>query len=269
MSVRGTPQRQVDDAEGRRVARQRAHRAPPDPIPGMRRSLCGATARDRVKCAANISSTSRCMTLWHSHAAAASRAGSISIRPRRSDLIAPLARSLRISSVTVVRRTPSICESACWVSGSTSWSTRSRSLEQPAGHPRFDRVKRVAGRAELKLLQHRPDVNLDRVPYRRTLVESGVKSRCRYPGGGAGRTNNRGIVCRRRPEHRKNTYRPIAPDCGDGNCLPVRHLDHQRDGAAMREEDVLDRVARLRDDRVLIERDHLELGPQQIKIRCR
>jgi hypothetical protein len=68
-------------------------------------------------------------------------------------------------------------------------------LEQPASHPRFDRVKRIAGRAELKLLQHRPDVNLDRVPYRRAPVESGVKSRCGYPGGGAGRTNDRGIVC--------------------------------------------------------------------------
>ena len=49
-------------------------------------------------------------------------------------------------------------------------------LEQPARHARFDRVKRVAGRTELKLLQHRFDVNLDRVPYRRAPVESGVKS---------------------------------------------------------------------------------------------
>ena len=31
-------------------------------------------------------------------------------------------------------------------------------LKQPAGHTRFDRVKRVAGRTELKLLQHRLDV---------------------------------------------------------------------------------------------------------------
>ena len=68
-------------------------------------------------------------------------------------------------------------------------------LEQPASHARFDRVKRVAGRTELELLQHRFDVNLDRVPYRRAPVESGVKSRCGYPGGGAGRTNDRGIVC--------------------------------------------------------------------------
>ena len=115
------------DAGGRAVARKRAHMASPDLIPGTRRSSDRAAARDRAGCIANISSTSRCMTLWHSHAAAASRAGSISIRPRRSDLIAPLARSLRIRSVTVVRRTPRICESACWVSGSTSWSTRSRS----------------------------------------------------------------------------------------------------------------------------------------------
>jgi hypothetical protein len=142
-------------------------------------------------------------------------------------------------------------------------------LKQPAGHARFDRVKRVAGRTELKLLQHRLDVNLDRVPYRRTPVKSGVKSRRRYPGGGAGRTNHRSIVCRRRPQHRKNTYRPFAPDGGDGNCTPIRHIDHQRDGAAIGEEHVFDRVARPRNDRVLIKRDHLELWLQQIEVRCR
>ena len=142
-------------------------------------------------------------------------------------------------------------------------------LEQPARHPRLDRVQRVAGRTELKLLKHRPDMNLDRVPYRRAPVESGVKSRCGYPCGGAGGTNDRGIVCRRRPEHRKNTYRPFAPDRGDGNCMPVRHVDHQRDGATIREEHVFDRVARPRNGHVLIERDHLELGLQQVEIRCR
>jgi hypothetical protein len=142
-------------------------------------------------------------------------------------------------------------------------------LKQPARHARFDRMKRVAGRTELKLFEHRFDVNLDRVPYRRAPVESGVKSRRGYPGGGAGRTNDRGIVCRRRPEHRKNTYRSFAPDCGDGNRLPIRHIDHQRDGAAIREEDVFDGITRPRNDRVLIERNHLKLGPQQVKVRCR
>src|SRR6185436_5243742 len=136
-------------------------------------------------------------------------------------------------------------------------------------HARLDRMKRVAGGTQLKLLQHRPDVNLNRVSYRRTLVESGVKSRCRYPGGGAGRTNHRGIVCRRWPEHRKNTYRPFAPDCGDGNRLAIRHVDHERDRAAMREEDVLDGVTGSRNDRVLVECNHLKLGPQQVKVRCR
>jgi len=133
-------------------------------------------------------------------------------------------------------------------------------LKQPAGHARFDRMKRVAGRTELKLLQHRLDVNLDRVPDCGTPGESGVKSRCRYPGGGAGRTNHRSIVGRRRPQHRKNTYRPFAPDCGDGNCPPIRHIDHQRDGSAIGKEHVFDRVARPQNDLVLIKRDHLELG---------
>jgi hypothetical protein len=32
--------------------------------------------------------------------------------------------------------------------------------------------------------------------------------------------------------------------------MPVRHVDHQRDGAAMREEDMLDLVARSREDRI-------------------
>jgi len=61
-----------------------------------------------------------------SHAAAASRDRSISIWPRRSDLIAPEARRLRMRRFTVVRRTPSISDSASWVSGRTSWSRRSR-----------------------------------------------------------------------------------------------------------------------------------------------
>jgi hypothetical protein len=96
------------------------------------------------------------MTLWHSHAAAASR-GRIDL-----DLAPPIGpdRSTRAQLAHQERhgRTshPSICESACWVSGSTSWSTPVAKLKQPAGHARFDRVQRVAGRTELKLLQHRP-----------------------------------------------------------------------------------------------------------------
>ena len=142
-------------------------------------------------------------------------------------------------------------------------------LKQPASHARFDRVERIAGRTELKLLKHRPDMNLDRMPYRRTPVESGVKSRCGYPGGGAGRTNDRGIVCRRRPEHRKNTYRPFAPDCGDGNRLPIRHVDHERDDAAMREDDMLDLVPLSRQQRILIECDPLQIRREQSEIPCR
>src|SRR6266705_5564063 len=41
-------------------------------------------------------------------------------------------------------------------------------LEQPASHPGFDRVQRIAGRAELELYQHLSDVILDQVPDRRT-----------------------------------------------------------------------------------------------------
>src|SRR2546427_6138049 len=55
-----------------------------------------------------IASTSRRMVPWQSHAAAASRDRSTSIWPRRSDLIAPDARRLRIRRFTVVRRTPRI-----------------------------------------------------------------------------------------------------------------------------------------------------------------
>jgi len=47
-------------------------------------------------------------------------------------------------------------------------------------------MQRIAGRAELKLYQHRPDVNLDRVPDRGAPVESGMKSACgdSYPRHG-------------------------------------------------------------------------------------
>lgn len=51
---------------------------------------------------------------------------SISIRPLRSDRIALDARSLRTTSVTVVRRTPSNCASASRVSGMALLSIRSR-----------------------------------------------------------------------------------------------------------------------------------------------
>ena len=48
-------------------------------------------------------------------------------------------------------------------------------LEQPASHARFDRVQRIAGRAELELHQHRLYVILDRMPDRGTAAEGGVK----------------------------------------------------------------------------------------------
>ena len=269
MGFPGMPQRQAANAEGRAVARKRAHMAPPDLIPGMRRSF-GQSRRAR---SGRIHREHLLDFEMHDVVAFAR----CRREPRRVDLdqassIGP-DRSTRAQIAHQERH------------GRTSHTEYLRErllgerehimvdavakLKQPASHARFDRVKRVAGRTELKLLQHRLDMNLDRVPYRRAPVKSGVKSRCGYPGGGAGRTNDRGIVCRRRPEHRKNTYRPFAPDCGDGNRMPIRHVDHQRDRAAIREEDVLDRVTRPRNNRVLIERDHLKLGPQQIKIRCR
>lgn len=37
----------------------------------------------------------------------------------------------------------------------------------------------------------------------------------------------------------------------------------------MREEDVVDLITGSRQDRILIERDRLELGTQQIQVRCR
>jgi len=65
-------------------------------------------------------------------------------------------------------------------------------MEQPARHTGFDRMQRIAGRAELKLNQHRPHVHLDRAPDRGAPVERGVKSRCGDPRGGARRTNDGG-----------------------------------------------------------------------------
>ena len=65
-------------------------------------------------------------------------------------------------------------------------------MEQPACHAGFDRMQGIAGHAELKLHQHRPGVNLDRVPDRGTPVETRVKSRCGDPRGGARGTNDGG-----------------------------------------------------------------------------
>jgi hypothetical protein len=51
--------------------------------------------------------------------------------------------------------------------------------------------------------------------------------------------------------------------------VPVRHVDHQGDRAAVGKDDVIDIVTRLRKDRILIERDHLKFGLEQIELRCR
>ncbi|WGR96289.1 hypothetical protein MTX20_24025 [Bradyrhizobium sp. ISRA435] len=83
---------------------------------------------------------------------------------------------MRINSVTVVRRTPRICDSACWVSGEDVAVDAIAKLEQPARHAGFDRMQRVAGRTELKLYQHRPEVTLDRLPDHGTAAEGRVKS---------------------------------------------------------------------------------------------
>ena len=112
-------------------------------------------------------------------------------------------------------------------------------------------------------------MTLDQRAVSRDSGRKGVKSRCRYPGGGAGRANDGRMVGGEGPNTESMPTAPSRPIGGDANCTPVRHVDHQRDGAAMREEDVFDRVTRPRNDRVLIERDHLELRPQQIEVRCR
>ena len=85
-------------------------------------------------------------------------------------------------------------------------------VEQPACHAGFDGMQRIASRAELKLYQHRPHVNLDRVPDRRAPVESGMKSGRGNPRRDARRTNDGGNGRRRRPQHGKAAYCSITPD---------------------------------------------------------
>jgi hypothetical protein len=130
-------------------------------------------------------------------------------------------------------------------------------MEQPARHTGFDRMQRVAGRAELELYQHRPHVKLDYVPDRGAPVESGMKSACRDPRSGTRRTNDGGNARRWRPKHGENAYGSFAPQSGGSNRLSVGHVDHQRDRAAVREEDMLDPVTRSREDCILIERERL------------
>jgi hypothetical protein len=130
-------------------------------------------------------------------------------------------------------------------------------MEQPACHAGLDRMQRIAGPADLKLYQHRLEVNLDCVADRGAPAESGVESQCGDARGGARRTNDGGHGRRGRPQHGKSANCSLAPDCSGGDRLPVRRVDHHRNGAAMREEDVLGLVTRPREDRVPIERDHL------------
>jgi hypothetical protein len=65
-------------------------------------------------------------------------------------------------------------------------------VEQPARHPGFRLMQRIAGSAALKLYLHRPDVTLDHVPDRGASVKCGVKSRRRDSRGGARRTDDGG-----------------------------------------------------------------------------
>jgi hypothetical protein len=112
-------------------------------------------------------------------------------------------------------------------------------------------------------------VNQDHLPDRGAPVESDVKSRCGNPRGGARRTNDGGDGRRRRPQHGKKAHPALASDGGGGNRLPVRHIDHQRDGAAIGEEDMLNLVTRLCEDRVLTECHLFQFGRQQIEVRAR
>lgn len=63
-------------------------------------------------------------------------------------------------------------------------------MEQPACQAGFDQMQCIAGGGDLKLHQQHPEVNLDRVPDRGALGESGVKSQCRDARGGARRARN-------------------------------------------------------------------------------
>lgn len=77
-------------------------------------------------------------------------------------------------------------------------------LEQPAGHPCLDRMKRVACHAELKRRKHRPDVKLDDLPYCWASIERRLKPRGQNPRGGARtRTTDHGRAALRRRLRKK------------------------------------------------------------------
>src|SRR4029077_6465738 len=84
-------------------------------------------------------------------------------------------------------------------------------MKQPACHAGFDRMQRIAGGAELKLLHYRPDMDLDHVPDRGAPVESRVKPRCGDPRGGDPRTNDDGKVRRCRPSTERMPTAPSRP----------------------------------------------------------
>src|SRR6185312_9629462 len=104
-------------------------------------------------------------------------------------------------------------------------------------------MQRVAPDAELKLDQKGSKVNLQRKSDRGIPVEDDVKSRCGNPRCGAGYANNGGDCRGGRPQRGKAADGPFASDKSGGNRLAVRHLSHQRDGAAMRKKEMLRRGA--------------------------
>ena len=164
---------------------------------------------------------------WHSHATAVGHDRSIS--PRRSDLIAPDARKLRIRSVTVGRRpTEYFAPALPGVSSRTSWPMRSRRCSS-------QRANRAS--TGCSALQAAPSWNCVSTALTRAW------SACRIAG-----------LLLKAAQNRKAAIRePTAPNRSRGNRLPVRHLDHQRDGAVMRKEHIADLVTCSHQNRVLIE----------------
>ena len=133
-------------------------------------------------------------------------------------------------------------------------------MEQPACHAGLDRMQRIAGRAELKLYQHCPHVNLDHVPDRglraRRRSAQLARLRLRERDDPRARGAAAGVVDSR-PGFDLGDLRPWPRRDAGGSAADASLVDHHRDGAAIWEQDMLDPVTRSRDDRLLIERDRL------------
>src|SRR5262245_30926343 len=169
------------------------------------------------------------------------------------------------TTVTVVRRTPSICDKNSWVSLIVLLSSRSRACSSQRLQPGLDRMQCVAGGGLLNLDQQHLAVAHDDLADGFALLGNLAEARRR---NARGRPPDLNDGTRVRPAHSKSgegAHRTLVTDRRgfDGVALP--HHRQQRDDPIMGKIDLVDAIPLLLQNGALPEDDVLQLGASNAK----